>query len=76
MERYGWMLILGVLAIVALVFFFLFLFSDLEKVKNKVRPKKSLVWNVTLFLLATTCVVLAVYFYFDIENQLRILEQI
>lgn len=76
MERYGWMIILGVLAIVALIFFFLFLFPDLERVKTNKISKKSLIWNGTLFLLAAICIVLAIYFYFDIENQLKILEQI
>ena len=76
MERYGWMILLGILAIVALIFFFLFLFSDLERVKKTTLAKKSLVWNGTLFLLAAICIVLAIYFYFDIENQLKILERI
>ncbi|MGL9730080.1 hypothetical protein [Enterococcus sp. DIV0756] len=73
MERYGWMIILAVIGAIALISFFFFLFGDLEKIKLLKKSRIHYLLNASLFLIASLCIVLAIYLYFDIQEQVRIL---
>ncbi|WP_438780424.1 hypothetical protein [Enterococcus sp. DIV0187] len=76
MERYSWMIILAVIAGIALIAFFAFLFKDMELAKKKTGRRKGLLLNGALLLIAGICIVLSIYLYFDIQEQLRILGNI
>lgn len=74
MERYGWMIILAVIGAIALIAFFFFLFGDMERIKELKKPKVHYVLNVSLLLIAAICIVLTIYLYFDVQEQIRLLE--
>lgn len=76
MERYGWMIILAVIGMIALLSFFAFIFKDMNLYKINKKSRLSLSLNASLILIAAICIILAVYLYFDIQTQLQILEKI
>ena len=73
MERYSWMIILAIIAVVALIGFFFFLFKDMEHVRLHKKSKALLLMNVSLLLISAVCIALSIYLYFDIQKQLEIL---
>ena len=76
MYRYGWMIITAVIGAIALIGFFIFLFKDMEFIKSKGKSKKSLLLNISLLIVCAACIALSVYFYFDIQEQVRILGEL
>lgn len=74
MERYGWMIILAVIGGIALIAFFFFLFGDMERIKGLKKPKMHYLLNASLLIIAAACIVLTIYLYFDIQEQIRLLE--
>ncbi|MEO1770249.1 hypothetical protein [Candidatus Enterococcus ferrettii] len=76
MERYGWMIILAVIGMIALLSFFIFLIKDMQLIKQQKRSRWSLSLNVSLLIISALCIILAVYFYMDIQDQISILEKI
>ncbi|MGG5315461.1 hypothetical protein [Enterococcus sp. AZ072] len=76
MERYGWMIILAVIGMIALLSFFIFLIKDMQLIKQQKRSRWSLSLNVSLLIISALCIILSVYFYMDIQDQISILEKI
>lgn len=76
MERYSWMIFLAVIGAIALIGFFVFLFGDMERIKALKKPKINYVLNGSLLMIAAICLVLAIYLYFDIQEQIRLLDTV
>lgn len=76
MERYSWMIILTLIGMVALIAFFVFLFGDMGKNKTLKKLKINYLLNVSLLLITAVCIILAIYLYFDIQAQVRLLDTI
>ena len=76
MQRYSWMIFLAVIGAIAFIGFFVFLFGDLEKIKALKKPKGHYFLNASLLIIAAICMVLAIYLYFDIQEQIQLLETI
>ncbi len=74
MARYSWMIILAVIAAIAIVGFFIFIFGDMERIKALKKPKWMYLLNISLFMIAAVCIVLAIYLYFDVQEQIKMLE--
>lgn len=76
MERYSWMIFLAVIGAIALIGFFIFLFGDMERIKALKKPKINYLLNVSLLMIAAICIVLTIYLYFDVQEQIRLLDTI
>lgn len=76
MERYSWMIFLAVIGAIALIGFFVFLFGDMERIKALKKPKINYVLNGSLLMIAAICLVLTIYLYFDIQEQIRLLDTV
>ncbi|MBO0455077.1 hypothetical protein JZO77_15290 [Enterococcus hulanensis] len=76
MERYSWMIILAIMGMISLIAFFYFIFKDMKKISTLKLSKKKYLLNYALLLVVVVCIILAVYLYFDVQKQLRILEGI
>nr|WP_242704579.1 hypothetical protein [Enterococcus sp. 665A] len=61
---------------IALLSFFIFLIKDMQLIKQQKRSRWSLSLNVSLLIISALCIILAVYFYMDIQDQISILEKI
>ncbi|WP_242550764.1 hypothetical protein [Enterococcus hulanensis] len=76
LERYSWMIILAIMGMISLIAFFYFIFKDMKKISTLKLSKKKYLLNYALLLVVVVCIILAVYLYFDVQKQLRILEGI
>lgn len=72
MERYSWIILLGVLAIISLSVFFIFLYRDMVTIKKLEKSKKSLWLDFTLLILSISCIAVALMVYLNIQEQLKL----
>ena len=74
--RYSWMIILTIIGMISLIVFFYFIFRDMKQIQARKRSKMYYLLDLSLLIVVVVFVVLAVYLFFDIQNQIRILEEI
>ena len=70
------MIILTIIGMISLIVFFYFIFRDMKQIQARKRSKMYYLLDLSLLIVVVVCVVLAVYLFFDIQNQIRILEEI
>lgn len=75
MERYSWMIVLAVMGTLSLIAFFHFIFQDMKRIQQMQLSKKHYVLNYLLLMVVVSCIVLAIYLYFDVQKQIDLLEQ-
>ena len=76
MARYSWMIVISVIGAIALMAFFAFLFGDMERIKGLNKKKTNYLLNISLLVITAICITLAIYLFFDIQEQVRLLDTV